>query len=39
MSRPGSASAPKKAMPDSSEPVPGAEILIEQEQNDIPQPK
>lgn len=35
----GSAASPKKAIPDKSEPVPGAEILIEQEQNDIPQPK
>ncbi len=33
-------SAPKQeAKPDKSEPVPGAEILIEQEPNDIQQPK
>jgi hypothetical protein len=34
-----SSSPKKEIMPDMSEPVPGAEILIEQEKNDIPPPK
>lgn len=34
-----STSPKQEAKPDLSEPVPGAEILIEQENNETPQPK
>ena len=39
VNKPGGGAPKKEAKPELSEPVPGAEILIEQEQNDIPQPK